>query len=139
MRKPILLVALKAAVILYFAACANVEDYSFYKMVTPVVTKGSWKVNLYMDANLNKTNDFSGYTFSFNSNGDVAVTKNGNTSNGHWYEDNISQRVIIDLGTADPLLSSLNDTWNVSEVSNSNISMQSENSPTNETLVFTNQ
>lgn len=139
MRKPILLVALKAAVILYFAACANVEDYTASKSVTPVVTKGSWKVNLYMDANLNKTNDFSGYTFRFNSNGDVTVTNNGNTSNGHWYEDNISQKVIIDLGTANPLLASLNDTWSISEVSNSNISMQSETTHSKETLVFTNQ
>jgi len=139
MRKPVLLVALKAFVILYFAACANVEDGNMSKSITPVVTKGSWKVNLYMDANMDKTNDFAGYVFTFSSNGDISAAKGASTINGNWYEDNTSKRVLIDLGSTDPLLVSLNDAWNVSEVSSSNISMQSENRTKSERLVITNQ
>jgi hypothetical protein len=136
MRRPILLTALKAAVILYFAACANVDDYSVYKSVTPIVTKGNWKVNLYMDANNDKTNDFAGYSFVFNNNGDVTVSKNGSNIDGRWYEDNVSKKVAIDLGNTDPMLVNLNDSWNIDDVSSTNISLGNENT---ERLIITNQ
>jgi hypothetical protein len=136
MRKPILLTALKAAVILYFAACANVDDYTVYKSVTPIVTKGNWKVNLYMDANNDKTNDFAGYSFAFNSNGGVTVSKNGSNIDGHWYEDNVSKKVAIDLGNTDPMLINLNDSWNIDDVSSTNISLGNLNT---ERLIITNQ
>jgi hypothetical protein len=139
MRKPLLLAGLKAAVILYFAACANVEDDKSYKTITPLVTKGNWKVNLYMDANQDKTNDFAGYTFTFTGNGDLMATKAGATVRGNWYEDNTSNRVLINLGNADPMLVSLNDAWNVGEVSNTNISMQNEGAATTERLIITNR
>jgi hypothetical protein len=139
MRKPILLTALKAAVILYFAACANVDDYTVYKSVTPIVTKGNWKVNLYMDANNDKTNDFAGYSFVFNNNGDVTARKNGNDINGHWYEDNVSKKVAIDLGNTDPMLINLNDSWNIDDVSSTNISLANNNAQKPERLIITNQ
>jgi hypothetical protein len=139
MRKPILLTALKAAVILYFAACAHVDDYTVFKSVTPIVTKGNWKVNLYMDANNDKTNDFAGYSFVFSSNGDVKASKNGNDINGHWYEDNVSKKVAIDLGNTDPMLINLNDSWNINDVSNTNISLENENAQKIERLIITNK
>jgi hypothetical protein len=139
MRKPLLLVALKAAVILYFAACANVEDDVIYKSVTPVVTKGSWKVNLYMDANQDKTNDFAGYTFSFSGSGEVTAVKNGSTVQGNWYEDNITKRLLINLGSADPTLVSLNDAWDVSDVSTTNVNLQGNAAGSTERLIITNQ
>jgi hypothetical protein len=139
MRKPILLTALKAGVILYFAACANVDDYSVYKSVTPIVTRGSWKVNLYMDANNDKTNDFAGYSFNFGSNGDIKATKNGNTINGYWYEDNTAKRVSIDLGNTDPMLVNLNDSWSINDVSNTNVSLETEIASKTERLSITNQ
>jgi hypothetical protein len=139
MRKPILLAGLKAMVILYFAACANVEDYTVAKSVTPVVTRGNWKVNLYMDANNDKTNDFAGYLFSFGGNGDVKATKNGSDIYGHWYEDNISKRVVIDLGSADPMLVNLNDQWDIGNVSSTNVALENDNGHTTERLSITNQ
>jgi hypothetical protein len=139
MRKPILLTAFKAAVILYFAACANVEDYTVSKSVTPVVTRGNWKVNLYMDANNDKTNDFAGYLFAFSSNGDVKATKNGNDVNGNWYEDNISKRVVINLGNTDPMLVNLNDAWNINDVTTTNVSLENEDLQKPERLSITNQ
>jgi hypothetical protein len=139
MRKPILLAALKAAVILYFAACVSVDDYTVFKSVTPIVTKGNWKVNLYMDANNDKTNDFAGYSFVFNSNGDVTASKNGNGINGHWYEDNVSKKVAIDLGNTDPMLIKLNDSWNIDDVNNTSVSLENENAQKVERLIITNQ
>jgi hypothetical protein len=139
MRKPFILAALKAAVILYFAACANVEDERLFNSITPLVTKGNWKVNLYMDANQDKTNDFAGYTFTFTGNGDLTATKGGTSVNGNWYEDNTTHRVLINLGSSDVLLTSLNDAWKVSEFSNTNVSLQSDGTATVERLIITNQ
>jgi hypothetical protein len=139
MRKPILLAGLKAMVILYFAACASVEDYTVAKSVTPVVTRGNWKVNLYMDANNDKTNDFAGYLFTFSGNGDLKATKNGNDINGNWYEDNVSKRVIINLGNTDPMLVNLNDQWDIGDVSNTNVNLENANAFNVERLSITNQ
>ncbi len=137
MRKPLLLVALKATIILYFAACANVEDYTASRTVTPVVTKGSWRVNLYMDAANDKTNDFAGYTFSFNGNGEIKATKNGVVTTGNWYEDNITKRVSINFGSADPVLNNINDSWRINAVDNTTINLQGEGNASSEVLTIT--
>lgn len=134
MRKPILMVALKAAVILYFAACANIEDYTMSKSITPVVTRGSWRVNLYMDANNDKTNDFKDYTFSFDSNGEIQASRNGTTITGDWYEDYITRKVMINLGNSDPVLDKINDAWRVTDVNNAAVSLQGDGNGGTEAL-----
>ncbi len=137
MRKPILMVALKAAVILYFAACANIEDYTVSKSATPVVTKGSWMVNLYIEASSNKTNDFAGYEFIFDSNGEIKATHNGITISGNWYEDYITRKVMISLGNTDPTLDRLNNAWRVTDVNNTAVSLQGDGNGGTETLSLT--
>ncbi len=130
MRRPLALIAMKFAVIFYFAACTNVTDYTQAKSVTPVVTRGNWKVNLYMDANNDKTNDFAGYSFSFANNGTVKAVKGALEISGNWYEDNIANKVVIDMGTADPVLQTINDLWDVVEVSNLSVTLEHKSSNT---------
>jgi hypothetical protein len=139
MRKPLLLVAMKAAIILYFAACANVADYTANRTVTPLVTRGAWRVNLYMDANNNKTNDFAGYSFSFSNNGEVTATQNGTTVTGNWYEDNISNRIGIHFNTTDPILNTINDSWRITEVNDNMVNLTGEGAASKEILTLTNQ
>lgn len=127
MKKPFLLFALKCAVILYFAACTSIDDYTVAKAASPVVTKGTWKVNLYADANNDKTNDFAGYTFTFSISGDVKVTRNGVDINGNWAEDHISKRVTLNLGSTDPVLVRLNNYWTILDVSNAQVDFQNNN------------
>ena len=124
MSKMSLLFALKCSIILYFAACTSIEQYTVAKATTPIVTQGSWKVNLFMDTNKDKTNDFAGYTFRFNISGDVQAIRNGVEVKGHWAEDNISQGVTLDLDTEDPALVRLNNYWTITSASNAQVGLQ---------------
>lgn len=128
MKKPFLLFSIKAAVILYFAACTSIDHYTVSKSATPVVTKGVWKINFFQDANSDQTNNFAGYTFTFNESGIVKASKNGVDVNGSWFEDDIAKRITIDLGATDPSLTKLNTKWSITEVSNAQVELQDNSS-----------
>ncbi|MBK7432852.1 MAG: hypothetical protein IPI66_02465 [Chitinophagaceae bacterium] len=123
MKKPFLLFTIKCAVILYFAACTSIEDYTVAQAATPVIIKGAWKVNLFLDTNNDQTNDFAGYSFTFTSSGDIKAVKNGIEVNGNWAEDQFSKSVNINLSTGDPALVRLNNYWKISSVSNGQVDL----------------
>ncbi len=129
--------ALKFAVILYFAACTSIDHYTIGKTVTPVVTRGVWKVDLLKGANKGKSNDLSGYTFTFNSSGILTASKNGVDVTGNWFEDDITNRMTIKLDGTDPSLTKLNAHWNIREISNEAVQLQDDNSANNEKLDIT--
>jgi hypothetical protein len=135
-KSPILLFTLKCSVILYFAACSGIGDYASGVSATPVVTKGIWKVNLYSNADKDNTNEFAGYTFTFNPGGEVKANKNGVEVIGNWSEDDISKKITINLGTKDPVLTKLNDHWNVSAIKKAELVFQN-NENTNDRLQIT--
>lgn len=126
MKKPFLLFALKCSVILYFAACTRLEHYTNDKSATPMVTEGTWKVNLYLNADKNNTNDFSGYIFTFNAEGNLVADKDGKQVTGNWSEDNIAKKIVINLGSADPVLTRLNENWDITRINEKEISLQSK-------------
>lgn len=127
MKKSFLLFALKSAVILYFAACTSIDHYTTGRSATPIVTKGTWKVNSYKKADNNLTNDLAGYTFTFNSSGMVKASKNGVDINGNWFEDDIENRINIDLGKADPSLEKMNGRWHIKDLNSATVEFQDDN------------
>jgi len=134
MKKPFLLFALKAAVILYFAACTSIDHYTTGRTATPIVTKGIWKVNFYKEADNNLTNDLAGYTFTFNSSGTLTASKNGIDINGNWFEDDFANRINIDLGATDPSLEKINGHWNIKDLGNARVEFQENNNNSEEKL-----
>ena len=137
MKKPFLLFALKAAVILYFAACTSIDNYTAGKAATPIVTKGVWKVDFFTNANDNRITDLSGYTFTFNSSGILKASKNGIDVNGKWFEDDIAKSISIDLGASDPSLEKINGNWDIKDISNATVEFRENNSTANEKLNIT--
>jgi len=136
MKKPFLLFAIKCSVIMYFAACTSIENYTTAKSATPIVTKGVWKVKLFQDANNDKTNDFAGYVFTFTMSGSVKASKNGVDINGNWAEDDISKQITLNLDVSDASLVKLNSHWNITDITKSEISLQN-NSTANTRLNIT--
>jgi hypothetical protein len=137
MKKPFLLFALKAAVILYFAACTSIDHYTTGKSATPIVTKGVWKVNFFKDAYNGRTSDLAGYTFTFNSSGVVKASKNGVDISGNWFEDDIANRISIDLGATDPSLIKMNGDWNIRNLNNATVEFGNDNDAASEKLNIT--
>jgi hypothetical protein len=124
-------------VILYFAACTGINEYTTAVSATPQVTKGEWKVNLFKNASQDLSNDLTGYTITFIPSGKIIVVKNGQVIRGNWSEDEILKRMTIDLDTNDPNLKKLNDQWNVSLVTKTGVSLQNTKHPNTGRLQIT--
>lgn len=129
MKSPLLLFALKCSVILYFAACSGITDYTTAVSATPLVTKGTWKIDLFVEANKDQTRDLSGYSLTFDPSGKIKATKEGKEINGNWSEDDILKRITISLDTNDPQLIMLNNYWNISSVSKKGVLLQNTENP----------
>jgi hypothetical protein len=125
MKKPFLIFAVKCTVIVYFAACTRIEDYTVMQDTGPVMTHGAWKVNLFRDAENDHTQDYSGYTITFKNSGEISATRNGNEILGNWTEEKDSKRIIINLGTTDPQLSKLNEYWRIASISDAELEIES--------------
>ena len=95
-------------------------------------TDGNWRLSLYFD-NSDETNKFSGYIFSFNSNGQVSATNGTNTVAGTWSQT--SSKFILDFG-ATALFSDLNDDWLIEEKTAAAIKVKDDNPARNEKLQF---
>ncbi|MEP7256233.1 MAG: hypothetical protein ABI666_10700 [Ferruginibacter sp.] len=137
MKSPLLLFALKCSVILYFAACSGIGDYTTAVSATPLVTKGAWKVNLVIEADKNQANELTGYSLTFDPAGKIKATKDGTEINGNWSEDDILKRITISLDTKDPQLIMLNNYWNISAVTKTGVTLQNTANPSNGRLQLT--
>ena len=105
---------------------------------TNVVVDGTWKVTLFTDSGNDETSDFSGYTFTFNSNGTVTAIKSGVSKNGTWSTS--SNKFNIDLGAkidTNKPLGELTDDWKIISSSNTEIKLTDDNTASSEFLTFT--
>jgi len=51
---------------------------------TDAVTAGQWVITKFIDSEQDETNDFNGYTFTFNDDGSLVAVNGSNTVNGSW-------------------------------------------------------
>lgn len=82
--------------------------------LTNILKDGQWYVQSYIDDGDDETNDYNGYTLTFNFDGTVVASNNSNTINGTWGVVNSGDGldVILDFGTATPF-DEFNDDWDV--------------------------
>lgn len=119
------------------AGCTKKD--STVSSVTEAVTNGTWRVTNFSERTNNETDDFTGYTFTFLSNGKIQASKNGVIKEGNWSESTSSQKLIIDLGAksdANKPLGELSDDWVIVSKTASKINLSDDNSSSNELLEF---
>ncbi len=141
MKHTISLVSTILVVILLYSSCSKSTSSSLVNNVTPIVTNGTWQVSLFSERGVNETADFSGYSFTFQSDGKLMVQKGGaSIKQGSWTEDNSSGKLIINLGVKDNTnkpLGQLSDDWILTAKSDTKISLTDDNTTRNELLEFT--
>ena len=139
MKRSIELVILASAVLLFNEACTKNTDSGIVNNVTPIVTNGTWRVSLFSERGVDETSDFTGYSFTFQSDGKLPVQLGGATvKQGTWSEDNSLGKLIIDLGVKDNTnkpLGELTDDWKIISSSNTEIKLKDDSK--NEVLTFT--
>jgi hypothetical protein len=137
MKKTTLLVALKCSLILYFAACTGINKYTNTVSVTPHIINGTWKVNLFIESQNDKTIALNGYTLKFEPTGKLIAAKGAERITGNWAEDEISKKLTINFKTNDVALAKLSDYWTISNISNTDLSFQNTKDPSGGWLQIT--
>lgn len=97
-----------------------------------------WRVSLFSERNDNKTSHYTGYTFTFSSDGKMSADRNGQSITGTWsqYQDDGITKFAINLSTTDGDLLELNDDWALVNKTDDFISLADDNSSKNEQLQF---
>ncbi len=52
--------------------------------VTEIAKNGNWRISSFIDSGVDETSDFTGYAFTFNTDGSVTAVKGDNTVAGTW-------------------------------------------------------
>ena len=113
------------------SSCSKSDDVATINTNTTPIS-GSWRVSL-KKKKKDETNKLNGYSFSFNSGGQVTATKAGATVNGTWSES--STKFTINFGT-DPVLSDINDDWQKIEKTTTSIKLKDDNPLQDDQLTF---
>jgi len=79
--RPLLLAAFMT---IAFGACHKNDDKPAAPLVNATLTSGTWRVSYFLKSNEDKTDDLTGFSFVFSSNGTVSATKDGLASSGSW-------------------------------------------------------
>lgn len=82
-----------------------------------IVVEGSWKVTLFQEDNSNQTNHFSGYAFTFNTNGSLIAVNGSTTQTGTWSTggDDSTNKLWISFPTApdDSPFEEITEDWQI--------------------------
>ncbi len=81
------------------------------------IKNGTWRITYYYDTDHEETSSYSGFNFTFASNGTVAATNGIITVNGTWTtgSDDSQVKLILNFGSTVPF-DELNDDWHVTEL-----------------------
>ncbi len=72
---------------LFIATCGkSYDDPATSSTLTSIITQGTWTVHLYLNDGKDETSNYTGYVFTFNSNGSLQAAKGGNNTGGTWSE-----------------------------------------------------
>jgi hypothetical protein len=107
------------AILIALPSCKK-SDSGQKVTLTEVLTGGDLFVHLYQEGSTDKTSDYTGYLFTFNTNGNLVVTRGALTYNGTWLLTQLSDtRLKIQfVGTGvEPVLLSLQNDWLVADYS----------------------
>lgn len=121
------------ATLLLFLACQSDDSNdnttsTDINAVVAVVTNGTWKITYYYDSDKEETSNFSGYTFTFTSNGVLTATNGTLTHSGTWSisndDDNKSDLDFNIAFSAPATFVDLTEDWDIIEKTSTSIKLK---------------
>ena len=106
--------------------------------VVNVMTTGTWTITLMSDSGIDQTNDFVGYSFVFNTNGELTAARASGTTVGSWYaeiDDHGENEFRIAIGYVYPL-NMICKRWHVLSSSPDKLELNENESMHQEYLTF---
>ena len=95
-----------------------------------IIQQGTWSVGYYFDGQ-DRTADYHGYEFTFNSSGAVSCTDGTNTYSGTWstHKDSGSNEMLtMNIQNAPASINSLDTDWTIGSVALNSIGMKNASS-----------
>lgn len=127
-----------AVLLVGFASCSKTGGSSATNGATPAtdsitgfLTSGKWIISSMSQKNEDNTSSFSGYVFTFGTDGKLTAIKNGAPVQGTWhytpavtyYGSSSSNAISFSMGTDNPFRR-LTKTWNLLSASSTAIKLQ---------------
>lgn len=85
-------------------AIANCISCKKKETTPPVFTiPGRWRVSYYYKGNVDRTNDFSGYSFVFDTDSSLTASHSSINESGTWSYNSSTLQFVISIGTVLPL------------------------------------
>ncbi|NNE02077.1 MAG: hypothetical protein HKN52_02840 [Eudoraea sp.] len=102
--------------------------------VSNLVVSGTWSITNYVDSGTDETNDYAGYSFSFNADGSLDAVNGGTTITGSWSvtsddssdDDDYDSTDDIDFNiffSTPPNFEELSDDWDIVSRSSTRIEL----------------
>ncbi|QHS60164.1 lipocalin family protein [Chitinophaga agri] len=137
MKKSSWLLAMMCACVM---SCSNNDDNNPTPTIDPQApTTGTWRVTLFTDSGKDETSDFTGYSFTFDSNGTAVATKGSTSKDGTWSIGSSSRDFNLNFGAksdANKPLGELTDDWEIISVTATEIKLKDDNDDSDEFLTF---
>jgi hypothetical protein len=137
-----------------FASCSNSDTTSDPQAdlttKTNMVAQSNWIITQYTDSGKDETSDYTGYTFTFNSDGTLIAMFEGTPTNGTWLlaqgsttpddsgndlTDDKLNKFTINI-TGNKLMDKLAHKWLVDKITATEIYLRDDNVASNELLRF---
>ena len=94
------------------------------RRIESIIIEGVWIVDLFQDAKLDQTADYSGFVFTFQKTGKVDVEKGSKIFRGTWAIENGSKN--FNLSLTDPL-QKLKENWSIMYYTTTKVELKSLN------------
>ena len=125
---------MKAILLVFFSGLFLFSTCKKEDAVAPVITlnavnttivASTWRVTYYYDHSFDATASFSGYAFTFGTNGTVTATKGSTTATGTWTSGNDDSQVKFVLSFVSPAsFTEISNDWHVIERTDTKIRLQ---------------
>ncbi|MBA3986081.1 MAG: hypothetical protein H0X63_05815 [Flavobacteriales bacterium] len=114
------------------SACSNDDNgvnNTDVSQLVDIAQDGTWRITSYIDSGQDETSDFTGFNFSFNTNGNLSAINGDIEINGTWSitnDDDGNSGDDIDFNiffAAPPNFEDLTDDWDIVSMTNTRIEL----------------
>lgn len=111
-----ILIFISLSSLLLFTQCTQetVSPFTDTQQMNTTVVAGSWRITNFVDSGKDHTNLFTGYTFTFSTNGLISAVKGSTTITGSWATENEDSDLKLYLAFLSPSsFEGLTEDWRI--------------------------
>lgn len=98
-----------------FSSCATFadEDILTLENIDQELQANNWKVNFYLNNNIDETSDFADFELTFKAGGELIAKKPFTEIAGRWIEDKVTKEIIFSFDANTAPFSKISEVWRI--------------------------